>query len=250
MGNKESIGAGSSGGTKKTGQASAVPKSIIPHRRVNIQTMQNVLLIWLDSSIDNKNQDRRNTVTQLRRIVNDIKTYTDGDRCIQFISTVRDNKVCMIISGALGQLIVPRVHNMSQVDSIFIFCRNKKHHEQWTKEWPKIKGVFTEISPICEAVKQAAQQCEQNAISISFMGTNTCDASSKTLDGHDPSFMYTQILTEILLTIEFEQQHIQEFIAYCREQFADNDQELHHIKTLETKYHTKTPIWWYTYDCF
>jgi hypothetical protein len=232
MGNKESIAAG---GTNKTGQASAIPKSIIPRGRVNIQTMQNVLLIWLDSNIDNKNQDCRNTVTQLRRIVNDIKTYTDGDRCIQFINTIRDNKACMIISGALGQLIVPRVHNMFQVDSIFIFCRNKKHHEQWTKEWPKIKGVFTEISLICEAVKQAAQECEQNAISISFMGTNASDASSKTLDGPDPSFMYTQILTEILLTIEFEQQHIDEFIAYCRDQFADNDQELHHIKTLETK---------------
>ena len=63
----------------------------------------------------------------------------------------------MIISGALGQHIVPVVHNMSQVDSIFIFCSNKQYHEQWTKEWSKIKGVFTKITPICEALKQAAQ---------------------------------------------------------------------------------------------
>jgi hypothetical protein len=53
---------------------------------------------------------------------------------------------------------------MSQVDCIFRFCSDKKSHEQWVKEWPKIKSVFTEITPICEALKQAALQCEHDAI--------------------------------------------------------------------------------------
>jgi hypothetical protein len=114
---------------------------------------------------------------------------------------------------------VPCVHSKSQVDSIFIFCGNKKRHEEWAKEWPKINGVFTETSPICKALKQASQQCEQNAISISFVATNG-DTSSKNLDRLDPAFMYTQIIKEILLAIKFEKQHINEFINYCREQLT------------------------------
>ena len=109
----------------------------------------------------------------------------------------------MIISGALGQHIVPRVHNLTQVDSIFIFCSNKKRHEEWAKDWSKIKGVFTEIGSICDALKEAAQQCEQNSIAISFMATND-DISNKNLNQLDCSFMYTQIMKDILLTIEFE----------------------------------------------
>jgi tetratricopeptide (TPR) repeat protein len=155
----------------------------------------------------------------------------------------------MIISGSFGQQIVPRVHDMSQVDSIFIFCGNKKRHEQWAKEWPKIKGVFTEIAPICEALKQAAQQSEQNTVSISFMAANT-SASKKNLDQLDSSFMYTNILKEILLSIEFQEKHFKEFIDYCREQFYENDQELNNIKKFEREYRTKTPIWWYTFECF
>jgi tetratricopeptide (TPR) repeat protein len=239
--------------TGKSGDAkedSTVRKGAIPRQRVNIQRMQNVLLIWLDSNIDNNNEDCGNTVTELRRVINEVNAYTDGDQCIQFINTINNNKVCMIISGSLGQLIVPRVHDMSQVDSIFIFCGNKARHEQWAKEWPKIKGVFTKISPICEALKTAAQQCEHNAISMSFVAANTGDASNKTLDRLDPSFMYTQIMKEILLTIEFEEQHIQKFIDYCRKQFADNNLELSNIQKLETEYRTKTPIWWYTCQCF
>jgi hypothetical protein len=127
------------------------------------------------------------------------------------------------------------------VDSIFIFCGNKKYHEQWTKEWSKIKGVFTEITPICEALKQAAQQCEHNAISISFMATSG-DISKKNLDQLDPSFMYTQLLKEILLVIEFEQKHFTQFIEYCRAVLAENPAELKNVKQLEGKYRNETPI--------
>jgi hypothetical protein len=126
-------------------------------RRVNIPMVQNVLLIWLDTSIDEKNSDCQKILAQLRRIINAVNTFTGSDECIDFISN--NEKVCMIISGTLGQLFVPLVHNMSQVDSIFIFCGNREGHEQWAKEWPKIKRVFTEISPICKALKGVAQQC-------------------------------------------------------------------------------------------
>ncbi|CAF1299682.1 unnamed protein product [Adineta steineri] len=224
--------------------ASAVPKCAEGRRRINIQQMQNVLLIWLDSSIDETNDNCQNAITRIRRAVNDINTYTDVDQCFEFIETVVDKKACMIISGSLGQHFVPFVHNMPQIDSIFIFCDNRKHHEQWTKDWPKIKGVFTDITPICEALKEAAHQCEQNAISMSFVGTN------KKLDQLDPPFMYTQIIKEIILTIEFDQKHIQDYFNYCRDVFADNEKEIKNIKQLEDEYHKKTPIYWYTCQMF
>ncbi|CAF1401506.1 unnamed protein product [Adineta steineri] len=154
---------------KSKKNASAVPKEAENRRRINIQQMQNVLLIWLDSNIDEINDDRQNTITKLRCVVNDIKTYTNGDQCIEFIQTISDNKVCMIVSGSLGKDIMPRVHNISHVDSIFIFCGNRKYHEQWAKDWSKIKGVFTDITPICEALREAAHKCEQNAIPMSFV---------------------------------------------------------------------------------
>ncbi|CAF1685388.1 unnamed protein product, partial [Adineta ricciae] len=166
-------------------------------------------------NINNSSKDCQNTITQLRRVVNDVNTYTDGDNCIHFIETITDRKACMIISGALGQHIVRRVHHMSQVDSIFIFCGNKKYHEQWAREWPKIKGVFTEITPICEALKQAAWHCERNAMPMSFMKFD------KKLDQLDPSFMYTQILKEILLTITFNQEHIEKYLDYCRKALTE-----------------------------
>ena len=233
-----------------TGQASVTSKSTNARQQVNVRMVQNVLLIWLDTDIDDENSaDYRHMVIQLRRVVNTVDAFTDGEECINFIETKNNEKICMIISGSLGKHIVPRVHNMSQVDSIFIFCGNKKHHEKWVKDWPKIKGIFTEIAPICEALKNATKECEQNASPMSFVATSD-DMSNKNLNQLDNSFMYTQMMKEILLTITFEEKHIKEFIEHCREQFAENDKELHSFDKLERNYSHKTPIWWYTYQCF
>ncbi|CAF1442116.1 unnamed protein product [Adineta steineri] len=229
---------------QSTENASAVSKGAEGRRHNNNQRTQNVLLIWLDSNINETNDGCQNTIRKLRHAVNDINTYTNGDECLEFIQTIKNNKVCIIVSGLLGQHIMPRLHNMSQVDSIFIFCNNKKHHEQWVNDWPKIKGVFTDIIPICEALKETAHQCEQNSIPMSFVGTN------KKLDQLDSSFMYTQIIKEILLTIKFDQNHIQDYFDYCRVVFAGNTKEIQNIKQLGSQYHNKTPTYWYTCDMF
>ncbi|CAF0771032.1 unnamed protein product [Adineta steineri] len=229
---------------KSTTNAPIVPKSAEGHQHINIQQVQNILLIWLDSNIKETDDDCQNTITELRRAVNDINTFTDVDQCFEFIETVVDKRACMIISGSLGQHFVPFVHNMSQIDSIFIFCSNRKHHEQWAKDWPKIKGVFADITPIYEALREAAHQCEQNAIPMSFVGTNI------KLDQLDPSFMYTKIIKEILLTITFKENHIQDYINYCRNAFVGNKKEIENIELFEGQYHKKTPIYWYTCKMF
>jgi hypothetical protein len=228
-----------SGGNVK--KASTSSKGATARPRANVRMVQNVLLIWLDSNIDeNNSEDCRNTVTQLQRVVNSVNTFSNEEQCMAFLMEKKDEKACMLISGSLGQHIVPQVHDMSQVDSIFIFCGNKAWHEKWAKDWPKVKGVFTKIAPICEAIKEAARQCEQNAIAISFMPTGTA-SSKKNLDQLDCSFMYTQILKEILLTIKFEPKHFNEFIDFCGAEIND-DHELANVQKFKREYGNKRPI--------
>ncbi|CAF1367202.1 unnamed protein product [Adineta steineri] len=233
-----------SSGTETTNPSSGLCTRVTANRRIYMERIENILVIWLDNNINEKNTDCNNTIKQMKRVVNNINTFTDGEECIEFIQTITDNKVCMIVSGSLGKYIMRHVHDMSQVGTIFIYCNNQECHKQWTKEWHKIKGVFTDITSICDALKQTAHQCEQDAISISFV------ASNKKLDQLDPSFMYTQILKEILLTINFQDEHIKEFITYCREAFVENERKLQNTEEFERDYHNHIPIWWYTYQCF
>ena len=249
MHSTKSIVTGKSTGGEKTEQVSIHTKNTSGCRRADIRSLQSSLLIWLDNDIDDNNEDCRSTVTELRRVVNDINTFTDVDECIDFFTDIDDNNVFMIISGALCQNIVPLSHNFAQLRTIFIFCNDSTAYEQWTKKWSKIEGVSTEITSICEALKQASQQCEQNSIPMSFIATSG-DGANKNLDRLDPMFMYTQIMKEILLTIKFEPQHFKEFINYCRHIFVENEGELKNVDKFEQKYLNETPIWWYTCQCF
>jgi tetratricopeptide (TPR) repeat protein len=252
MGNKTPKACGKLNCVAKEEQTFNFPKDVASGRKISAPRAQNAHLIWLDSNINDNSPDSRDTIThlqQLRYIVNTINIFTDGEECIQFIESIGNEKACLIISGSLSQYIVPRVHGMSQVDSIFIFCFNKGHYKQWAKKWPKIKGVFTRISSICEILKQKTQECEQNPVSISFMATDS-DNAKKDLNQLDPSFMYTQILKEILLTINFEEKHFADFIKYCRDIFAENEDELKKAEELQKTYRDQTPIWWYTSECF
>jgi tetratricopeptide (TPR) repeat protein len=231
--------------TKLTTASSSTRLRPAPNARI----VQNFHLVWLDGSIDETNDDCRNSITKLRQVVNTVNTFVDVDECIDFINGIKQERAFVISSGALGKTAVPIVHDKPQVNTIYIFCGNKGHHEKWAKEWPKVAGVYTDIKPICEALKQVTQDCDHNSISITF-AKKTDGATGSNHDTLDSSFMYTQILKEILLTIDFDQGHFKEFLTYCREQFDGNHTELENIDKIEKEYRHRQPIWWYTYECF
>ena len=196
--------------------------SMRPRRPANARMVQNFHLVWLDESIDKiNNDDCRNSITKLRQVVNTVNTFTDVDECIDFITDIERGTAFMMVSESFSKIIVPVVKDIYQVSSVYIYSENKMSYEKWPQQWPKVKGVYTDITSICVALKQAAQDCDQNSVSISFV-KKTDGALKENLDQLDQSFMYTQILKEILLTINFEQIHFHEFLTYCREQLAGN----------------------------
>jgi len=225
----------------KTGHAIASACAALLPTRVTIRSsvefntriVQNFLLVWLDTNCDELNNPNcHDTITILRHIVNTVHTFTEVDECIQFIGSIKEEKIFMIVSGAFGQTTMPIVHDMPQINSIYIFCENKLEHELWVHQWLKIKGIFMEILCLCEALKQATQEYDRNNISMSFIETNN-EISDQNLDKLDQSFVYTQILKEIVSTINFKQQDIKEFITYYRKQIVGNFTEQRNIDKLE-----------------
>ncbi|CAF3896099.1 unnamed protein product [Rotaria magnacalcarata] len=130
-----------------------------PRRRM----VQNYLVIWVDGNIDENTEDCRNTLAQLRAAVIEVNVCTTPEGCIEFLNEMDDGKAFIISSGALGQHLVADIHSMPKVDAIYIFCGNKARHESWAKDWPKIRGVFTSIKPICESLKKVANECDHDS---------------------------------------------------------------------------------------
>lgn len=161
-----------------------------------IAMVQNVTLVWLDAKIDDSQKDFQHSLTQLRRIVTNIDTFIDVEECLDHIQSIDDIHVFLIISGALGQSTMPHMHHLSNIDFIYVFCGDKAKQEQWASGWAKIAGVFTNIDQLCKQLKQDAELLDRTATSISI---TSCDLSRL-----EPSFMYTQLIKEILLKMNYE----------------------------------------------
>ncbi|CAF1456802.1 unnamed protein product [Adineta steineri] len=210
---------------------------------------QNYLLIWVDATIDETNKDCQYTLAQLKSVANDVNLYTESDQCIQVLNKVDKQQAFVITSGYLGQHLVPKIHDMPQLDAIYIFCGDKSRHQGWTQNWTKIKGVHTNIKDICQALQSAVKQSDQDAIAVSFLTVNEM-SSTDNLNQLEPTFMYTQLFKEILLDMEYGDNAIKDVVILCRELYPNNKDELKIINEFERDYDPQKAIWWYTRECF
>ncbi|CAF3406482.1 unnamed protein product [Rotaria sp. Silwood2] len=92
----------------------------------------------------------------------------------------------MIVSGTLGQHIIPKIHECQQLASIYVVSDNELLHEQWTKIIPKVKGVYIQIESICDALQIDRERCDRDKVPISVCGI-------------EPWLMYTQLLKETIV---------------------------------------------------
>ncbi|CAF1541415.1 unnamed protein product, partial [Rotaria sp. Silwood1] len=126
---------------------------------------ENYLVIWVDGNIDMANQDCQNSMEQLRAVVNQVNPCKTAEQCVQMLMENQEEISYVISSGALGQHLVPDIHDMAKLNAIFIFCGNKQRHQVWAQNWPKIKGVHTSIKHICDKLATAIKQYNQDHMS-------------------------------------------------------------------------------------
>ena len=80
---------------------------------------------------------------QLRITINHSITFEDDQRCLQYIESIpKDDRIILIVSGRLGQIIVPKIVKYRQTASIYVYCMNKKDNEQWAKPFNKVIYSF------------------------------------------------------------------------------------------------------------
>ena len=212
-------------------------------RSFPVRIIQNYLIVWLDEHIDQINIDR--SINQLKQIVNTVEFFDDTDQSIDFITDIKQEKVLMILSDQLASNLLPLIQNINQINSIYIYSMRKSSNEQRIKRSKKVKGIFNEISLLCQMIREDANKCDHDSISISFVSSNK---SKQNLDELDSTFMYTQILKEVLLSINYNEQHIKDFTNYYRENCIDNPAQLNNIDDFEKNYEDHSPIWWYTHQ--
>ncbi|CAF1677957.1 unnamed protein product, partial [Adineta ricciae] len=204
-------------------------------RHANETVTQNTLVVWLD---DQANNDQHHIVHKLERLMNQVQLCTDHNFFLYQVNTTINKELFVIIPGYVGQYVVPMIHDKKNLNSIYILCGDKAKHEKWAKQWANIKGVFTDISSIHEALKETVRQREENTVEITL--TKVTHRISDERDWEP-----LENFREALLAIESNDEYFKDFIAHYRTEFVDDEHELNNIHQLEHNYHSQSPVWWY-----
>jgi tetratricopeptide (TPR) repeat protein len=200
-------------------------------------------VVWLHSNNPDSNINYNYAIDRFRQSVHTIDIFTDLPKCFDFIQKQSNEKIILILSNDSLQSIVCEIHHLSQLHAIYIYQIPMPIDNQWIKSWIKIQDIFTDIEKICDRLEEETEQIRRNSISISI--------SSIDLDRLDSSFMYTQLLKEVIIEMEDDDDKAKkEFIHFSRNCNRDKFYRMKIIDEFEQYYTQHTPIWWYTRDCF
>ena len=204
-------------------------------------------LIWLDVTV-NKNKDALNSEQELRAIINSLRTYSAIDEAIAFIRTVPEKQVYLIISGTLGRKFLERdeVKDLSQIDSIYIFCNKESDYVDLKQKSYKVRDVFVDVDKLCERLKKDTNQSLKNRVPISGMSgtSSTCHSDESRQCEKEVRFLCSRLHRDLLLSMEYPDDARNDFVAFCSDEYQGNTTELQFIEELKRGYHAGKAIWW------
>lgn len=95
-------------------------------------------LLWIRGAI-NKQDKSDNYEQRIRAIINHLKIFENIDQCEQYIQLIsKEDRVIIIVNDQFSRELVPIIHDLYQVSSIYLYCSDEKKHKQWSKTFSKV----------------------------------------------------------------------------------------------------------------
>lgn len=203
--------------------------------------------VWLGPMNGENDDDYYYLIFLLNDIASTVKCFTHPDRCVDYITDINDERVSLVISDSLSEMIVPVLHDFPQLDSIYVFVCNKEQQEALAFIYPKVKGFFTHKSLVCNRLLLEAKQLRHDLTPISFLDLRNTSLAVEEVDLNELgySFIFSRLIKRILLNKNYESNAKREFIEFCRLQYASNENELRIIDKFADDTREDWSIWWY-----
>ncbi|CAF1143075.1 unnamed protein product [Rotaria sp. Silwood1] len=117
----------------------------------------------------------------------------------------------MIVSGQLGKEIVPSVHNLQQVVSIYVYCMNKEINEQWSSRFSKVQAVVVQLDELISRITtdHNIQQTMKRPLSTNSI---TAHADAGKLDNVGDDEVLKLAKNEIIRALDLEEYEIKDKI--------------------------------------
>jgi hypothetical protein len=102
----------------------------VSYQKQNLETYS---LVWLQSVTF----IQPDVEQQLRSLINRIDKFNEIEECESYIRRSKDERIMLIANEEFARNIVPRIHNLVQLSSIYIYGVDEKD-DNWTNGYHKV----------------------------------------------------------------------------------------------------------------
>ncbi|CAM4907654.1 unnamed protein product [Rotaria socialis] len=209
-------------------------------------------LVWLDPDVNNS-KENINVQQQLHACISHLETFDKADKCERFIrSEPINSRIILVASERFSVDLIPRIHQLSQVFSIYIYGVDKRKSNAWTNIYSKVKAVLTDInvlvSQICSDHVRRSPTKSEDLFEFNIFNTSTSDERSTTL--LCGQFLHSQLLIDCLLRMRAVPTDKNELIEMAEKEYKLDTNESAILREFQTNYSPDQSIWWYTRESF
>ncbi|CAF1316803.1 unnamed protein product [Rotaria sordida] len=214
---------------------------IEPHR--NLETFT---LIWCDADVD-RTKENQHTQSTLRSTINYLKVFDNIDISEEYIKQNPDNKIVLIVSGKMGEQLVPHIHDLKQIHTIYVYCTNNAYHEIWAKNFPKIASVVVTMKDLIKYISD--DHIHRREIDEAEMKCSIFNPATSQQQESNASFIWFRLLIENIMRLT-EGPSIPELIQIATQQYDGNEKEIAMIDDFSSTYCAAKSLYWYTRESF
>ncbi|UJR19231.1 hypothetical protein I4U23_022360 [Adineta vaga] len=211
------------------------------------ENKETVQLIWLNEN-SNDLSDNSFIHSILLELNPAVQFYSDFDRCINLIKSIKNEQIFLIVSHNFAQRILTKISTHRNLVSIFIFPANNKQQEALVDDFDKVVGIFTDQNHLLESIRMTMDTIEGKTLIFNLF--NQKQRFGRDLSKESASFVWHQMLIYILRQMPQDQQSKDEMLDICRNFYRYNRRELEKIELFRLTYTSDKAIEWYTKDCF
>jgi tetratricopeptide (TPR) repeat protein len=199
---------------------------------------------------------------ELRQLINCIHVYEKEENCLKYIHANSKEKIFLILSDSIAERFVSKIHNLDQIQFIYIFCEyflryficnslvKIEKHKQWIKNYSKIVNVYDDKSKLFSKLQENAQLLSISTIPITIFNLSSDEKSIRKFNKENATFMWFYIIIEVLLRMPDKSTSKTEMINECRLCYENDLIEQEKIRDFEENYSFNEAISWYTRDSF
>ena len=179
---------------------------------LNLETF---VLVWLDPHVDTSEENRQ-TQIRLREISTCLVTFDQIETCEKWLKECRtDENIILIVSGKFGKQIVPKVHYLPSIISIYVYCLDVQRNIPWSETYSKIRGVISSTSILLKELSNNQVHLE-NIEDSKALEIYSFDMSTA-------SYIWYELLLEILLSSDYLPSSTSDELREILRTYSSND---------------------------